>query len=100
MLRRMVSLNRMVSCVTTAIWLRKSRVATSRMSVAADPNRALLWIVEAEQQIGKCRLARTAGPDERHQLAGLHGQIDIREDGLLAVGKLQIAQNARPHRRH
>ena len=81
----MVSLNRIVSWVTTAIWLRRSRVVTSRMSVPPMRTAPRCGIVKAQQQVGQGRLARAAGADQGHQLARLDREIDVVEHGLLAV---------------
>ncbi len=90
MFRRMVSLNKIFSCATTAIWLRKSRVDTSRKSTPPIWMRAARRVVKTQQQVGERGFAGTAGADERDELAGLDGEVDVVQHRLFAVIEIHI----------
>ena len=59
---------------------------------AANPHRADLRIVEAQQQIGEGGFAGAGAADQGHQLAGLDRQVDVVEDGLFTVGEADIVE--------
>ena len=80
----------MFSCATTAIWLRKSRVANVAQIHAADFDRAARRVVKAQQQVGERGFAGAARADERDELAGLDGEIDVAQHRFFAVAEIEV----------
>jgi hypothetical protein len=53
---------------------------------AVDLDRPLVDVIEAGQQVGRRRLSRARGPNERHQLARLDLEVDLLEPERLGRG--------------
>ena len=76
----MVSLNRMTSWVTTAIWERRSRKAASRKSTPPMRMAPAGGIVKAQEKVGQGGFARAGPPDQGDHLAGFDLQLDVAQD--------------------
>ena len=59
---------------------------------AADADGATRRVVEAQEQIGKRRLAGAAGADERDKLAGLKAQVNVVQHGFFAISKIHVVE--------
>ena len=92
MLLRMVSLNRMTSWVTTAIWERRSRKAALAQIHPADADGAGGGIVKAQEQVGQGGLARAGAADQRDHLARLDFQLDVAQDHFGAVAEADVVK--------
>ena len=57
---------------------------------AADFDRAAHGVVKAQQQVGERGFAGTAGADERDQLAGFDGEVDVAQHRFFAVVEIQV----------
>src|SRR5690606_40122460 len=52
--------------------------------LVADPDDAVVELLQRHQEPQDVGLARPARPDERHALAGLHGEVELAEHDVLA----------------
>ena len=52
---------------------------------------------QSHHRLGKRRLARTVGAGDRHDLAGIHDQIDAADDVHLAIAGTNAAQFQQVH---
>jgi len=57
---------------------------------AADFDGALRGVVETQEQIGERGLAGAAGADQRDELAGFDGKIDVVQNRFFAVVKIKV----------
>ncbi len=57
---------------------------------AVDANRPLLHVVHAEEEFQDGGFARAGGTDERERFPAFGAQIDVRDDGLLAVTETHV----------
>src|SRR5213083_513264 len=91
MLLRIVSLNRMVSWVTTASWPQVARGNLPDVSIA-DAHGALLRIVKAQQEVGEGGFPGAARADQRNELAWLNVQHNILQHALFIVSERNVIE--------
>jgi hypothetical protein len=57
---------------------------------AADFDRAACGVVKTQEQVGERGFAGAAGADERDELAGLDGEVDVVQDRFFAVVEIEV----------
>ena len=57
---------------------------------AADFDRAALRVVKTQEQIGQRGFAGAAGADQRDQLAGFDGKVDVSQHRLFAIVEIKV----------
>src|SRR6202043_1518733 len=66
-----------------------SRISSSQIN-AIDPHGSVLWVVKPQQQLENRRLTGARGADQRHRLAGRHGDRETLE--RRASGRRRVAE--------
>ncbi len=85
-----------------AIWLAQRFDRHVADVAAVDQDATGDGIEEARQQIGQRRFAGAARPDQRHDLAGIHGELDVGQRRLvfvLRIAERNIVDDDRTHER-
>ena len=81
---------RNTSSNATAIWRRRECSVASPDVDAVDGDPPRRHVVEARQEHRRGRLARAAGADQRHRLAGAHGEVEPVEHVAAALVVVEV----------